>query len=397
MEKLHEAIKTVQDGMSKRKAESIYGIPRKTLTRHLEGRVKKPGSLGRFDNVFGKEAEQVLVDHALKLQQMFFGLSTKEFRKLAYEFAEKLGIVHRFNNDSAGKTWMRLFLSRHPELVIQSPEPTSLGRAVGFNKPSVQKFFDLYRDELSKDNYSSDRVFNMDESGVTVVHRPGKVLSRKGQKQIGKLTSGEKGQTTTVICAVSASGIYVPPMMIFKRQRFTNLLLQGSPPGTVGACSPNGWVDSELFLTWLNHFISVVKPTQSRKVILILDGHSSHKTLAAVELARNSGVVMISLPPHTTHRVQPLDRTVFGPLKAHYNGECDKWMVSHVGQRISQYDIASLFGKAYLKTATMDKAISGFECTGLWPYNPDVFGEDEFLPSMITDEPQPGSSNDKVS
>lgn len=237
----------------------------------------------------------------------------------------------------------------------------------------------------------------MDESGVTVVHRPGKVLSRKGQKQIGKLTSGEKGQTTTVICAVSASGIYVPPMMIFKRQRFTNLLLQGSPPGTVGACSPNGWVDSELFLTWLNHFISVVKPTQSRKVILILDGHSSHKTLAAVELARNSGVVMISLPPHTTHRVQPLDRTVFGPLKAHYNSECDKWMVSHVGQRISQYDIASLFGKAYLKTATMDKAISGFECTGLWPYNPDVFGEDEFLPSMITDEPQPGSSNDKVS
>ena len=173
--------------------------------------------------------------------------------------------------------------------------------------------------------------------------------------------------------------------------------MQGSPPGTVGACSPNGWVDSELFLTWLNHFISVVKPTQSRKVILILHGHSSHKTLAAVELARNSGVVMISLPPHTTHRVQPLDRTVFGPLKAHYNSECDKWMVSHVGQRISQYDIASLFGKAYLKTATMDKAISGFECTGLWPYNPDVFGEDEFLPSMITDEPQPGSSNDKVS
>jgi len=58
---------------------------------------------------------------------MFFGLSAKEFRKLAYEFAEKLGIVHRFNNDSAGKTWMRLFLSRHPELVIRSPELICIG------------------------------------------------------------------------------------------------------------------------------------------------------------------------------------------------------------------------------------------------------------------------------
>jgi len=56
-------------------------------------------------------------------------------------------------------------------------------------------------------------------------------------------------------------------------------------------------------------------------VILILDGHGSHKTLAAIEYARDHGIVMISLPPHTTHELQPLDLTLFGPLKAHYNAE----------------------------------------------------------------------------
>ena len=45
-------------------------------------------------------------------------------------------------------------------------------------------------------------------------------------------------------------------------------------------------------------------------------------------------IVMICFPPHSTHRMQPLDRTVYGPMKAAYNRECDKWMTSHVGQRI---------------------------------------------------------------
>jgi len=128
----------------------------------------------------------------------------------------------------------------------------------------------------------------MDESGLTVVHRPGKVLSKCRQKQVGKTTSDEKGQTTTVICAISASGFYVPPMLIFKWKRFTELLLRGSPPGTVGACSANGWVDSELFIKWLVYFIAVIKSTLTKK-FLIVDGLSSHKTLAATELARNNG------------------------------------------------------------------------------------------------------------
>ena len=170
-------------------------------------------------------------------------------------------------------------------MAVRTPEPTSLGRAVGFNKPSVYKFYELYKAQLSKEVYTSDRIFNMDESGLTVVHTPGKVLAKRGHKQIGKVTSGEKGQTTTVICAVSASGFYVPPMLIFKRKRMTELLLRGSPPGAIGACSANGWVDSDLFIKWLTHFIAVVKPSSTNKVILIVDGHGSHKTLAAIELA----------------------------------------------------------------------------------------------------------------
>jgi hypothetical protein len=76
------------------------------------------------------------------------------------------------------------------------------------------------------------------------------------------------------------------------------------------------------------------------QVLLLVDGHASHKCLSVVTYARDNGVVMVCLPPHTTHRLQPLDRTVYGPLKTYYNSECDQWMIANAGRRISFYEIA---------------------------------------------------------
>ena len=141
-DKLQEALNEVRAGeLSKKKAEVMYGVPRRTLSRHLKGEVQKVGSLGRFACNLPPEFEAALVAHAVLLQQMLFGLNTVELRKLAYEIAEKKKLAHRFKNQMAGRTWMQGFLQRHPELVIRTPEPTSLGRAVGFNEPRVRQFF----------------------------------------------------------------------------------------------------------------------------------------------------------------------------------------------------------------------------------------------------------------
>jgi len=43
----------------------------------------------------------------------------------------------------------------------------------------------------------------------------------------------------------------------------------------------SGWMDSDLFVCWLQHFIKFVKPSRDQPVLLLLDGHGSHKTLEA--------------------------------------------------------------------------------------------------------------------
>ena len=121
-------------------------------------------------------------------------------------------------------------------------------------------------------------------------------------------------------------------------------------------------------------------------MILLVDGHVSHKTLAVVEKARKS-VVMLCFPPHTTLLLQPLDRCFFGSLKKRYNSEGDKFKTTHPGQRISTYDIAELFSNSFMNSSTMAKAVNGFKCCGLWPYNPDVFKDEDFMPAAVTDEP----------
>ena len=81
----------------------------------------------------------------------------------------------------------------------------------------------------------------MDETGITNVQRPGKVVATKGARHVAKVTSGERGATVTVVCAINAAGgCYLPPMFIFPRKRMVAALMNGAPPESVGYCSPNG-------------------------------------------------------------------------------------------------------------------------------------------------------------
>lgn len=390
-ERLNEALDAIKSGtLSIRQASGDFSIPRKTLQRHLKGCVLKPGYLGRFRTVFDDKFQDELVSHILQMQQMFYGLTSKDVCKLAFDLAEKEGLDHPFNKEKglAGRDWLGKFMKTH-DITLRKPEATSIARAVGFNKPSVDKFYGLLKSELQNFPYQAKNIWNVDESGLTTVHRPQKVLAKKGQKQVGKVTSGERGKNVTIVCSMNATGVYIPPMIIFPRKRLAPALTRGLPPGSVARVSDNGWITKELFLEWLKHFVDSTKCSKEQKCILILDGHFSHKCLQVVTFAKDHGITMIILPPHCTHKMQPLDKTFFGPLKTNYNVEADKWMLVHPGCRISFYELSQLFGTAYTETATMRKAVRGFESTGLWPFNPEIFDEADFAPAGVTDEPQP--------
>ena len=63
------------------------------------------------------------------------------------------------------------------------------------------------------------QVFNADETRVSVVHKPGKVIAQLGRRNVYSITSAERGKTHTILSCVFATGYTVPPMMNFPQKR----------------------------------------------------------------------------------------------------------------------------------------------------------------------------------
>ena len=146
------------------------------------------------------------------------------------------------------------------------------------------------------------QIYNMDETGHST---PSKVISTTGKRQVEAATSAERGTNTTGVYCHSPTGHFIPPMLIFKRKRLADSLNIDAPNGTVFSCTESGWIDTDVFLQWLHHFISCMKSSPENKHLLLLDGHIYHsRNLEEIKLARENSVVMLSFPAHTIHRLQ---------------------------------------------------------------------------------------------
>lgn len=297
----------------------------------------------------------------------------------------------------AGKDWLLGFQRRHPQLAIRTPEPTSAARARCFNQTNVDKFFDILSSVQADHFFPPHRIFNVNETGVTMVQtKPTRILGLRGKKQIGTLTSAERGVLATAVCCMSAGGQFVPPFLIFPRVRMKQELKDGAPPGTGFACHPSGWMQLSIFTEWFLHFLAHTKPSVDDPALLIMDGHMTHiKNLDVIRLARDNYVTIVVLPPHCSHRMQPLDVSFMKPLNAYYVRAIETFLRNNPGRQVTIYKLSALFGEAYLQAAVPNTAINGFKNTGICPLNKHVFGEADFLPAHPTDIPLNGEQEEE--
>ena len=87
-----------------------------------------------------------LVTHIKTLDEIIFVITRCDLMYLAYQVERAHGCESGFNSETqaAGKKWYSLFMNRHPDLKLRSPEATSLARVHGFNAEAVSEFFNLY-------------------------------------------------------------------------------------------------------------------------------------------------------------------------------------------------------------------------------------------------------------
>ncbi|XP_043234050.1 MFS-type transporter clz9-like [Amphibalanus amphitrite] len=394
--------------MTTLQAARVYGVPRSSLQRRVWGKCNVKVALGPRKQVFTPAQEIRLKEHILKMEKMFFGLTPKDVRSLAFQYAEINKFPHGLKNGIAGMDWLQGFLSRHKDLALRTPEATSAARAKGFNKQMVSKFFDIL-EKVSKNVKGPHAVYNVDETGITTVQsKPNRIFARRGKKQVGSVTSAERGELTTAVVCMSAVGNFVPPMMILPRTKENQNLEEGAPPGTVFVYHRSGWMQTDIFTRWFQHFLRHAKPSAEEPVLLILNGHltlTHTRNLDLIELARDNHVTIVVIPPHTSHRLQPLDVGFMKPLSTFYSFYSYSSTSTACTLRLSRSSSGKI--QAEWSLSTRWRAYSVRHTSGLrhhlqlstpsgnaayvYPTDRDVFAEEDYTPSEVTDVSCPES------
>lgn len=194
----------------------------------------------------------------------------------------------------------------------------------------------------------------------------------------------------TAAFAVNAAGNAIPPSLIFPRVKFHQHFLRDGPTGCDGDANPSGWMMEQNFVKFTKHFVSYAP--ERRPSLLLLDNHDSHLSAEALDYFKANAVTLLSFPPHCSHKLQPLDRSVYGPLKKQINTACDAWVCTNK-RPMTIYDIPSILARAAPLALTPVNIMAGFKVSGIFPLNPEIFTDSDFMPSYFTDRPAPAVPN----
>jgi hypothetical protein len=141
------------------------------------------------------------------------------------------------------------------------------------------------------------------------------------------------------------------------------------------ASSKSGWSNNEFALTYLKQIFDPYtcdKASRSCR-LLIIDGHQSHVNWDFLTTCNRFRILVCILPPHTTHRLQPLDVSLFQPLATAYSKGLNTLMYNGEGHvQVTKRLFWPLFRDAWKLSFTTSNIESGWRKTGLWPFNPPL-------------------------
>ena len=362
---MKKAIDEVSRGCSIRSAAIMYGIPRSTLSDHVNGK-----SSGRSGGAYlSQEEELELADFLCEAASIGIPRTRKDVLALVQNILSSRG-----RDVTVTMGWMDRFMQRHPRISLKSAVPLSKSRAKATDADALQKYFDLL-ETCFKDNgiEDPDQIYNRDETGLPMNPPSQKVLASKG-KQVCRITGNDKSQTTVLACTC-ATGTVLPPFIVIDRQTLHPSFANGEVPGTYYGTSTNGWMNQELFQGWFTKlFLEHIPP--KRPVVLLMDGHSSHYCPNTIRCAAEHQVILFTLPPNTTHITQPLDRACFAPLKLAWREECHHFQTTHPGKVVNRIDFSGIFARAWYRSMKMDTIIAGFRVAGIHPLNKEALLKD---------------------
>ncbi|CEL11935.1 hypothetical protein ASPCAL15029 [Aspergillus calidoustus] len=243
-------------------------------------------------------------------------------------------------------------------------------------------------------------MYNMDEKGflIGVLSKAKRIFSRRDNETDGsqqRVQDGNREWITTIGC-ICADGTSLSPGLIYQAAsgNLQDSWLQDFKNEThhcFFASSKTGWTNNDLGFAWIRDVFDRETKEKARRRwrLLIMDSHGSHLTPQIMEFCMANRIHIATFPPHSTHRLQPLDVGIFSPLSQAYSDQLEAFMHECQGlSSITKRDFFRLFWPAWEKALSTKNIESAWKSTGLAPFNPEVI----LKKFSKKEEPRPSSS-----
>ena len=382
--------------MSSNQAAKQFGVDKKALLRRVRGEIPVDAHVGR-QTVLTSEQERELAECIVLVAEWGWGFTKPEVKDLIQKYCVVNDVENPFRDARPGYDWMGAFLKRHPTIVPRKTEQLSSSRARAQDPYIVAEWFHLLETELNKAGVADrpEQIFNVDESGFVTDPKSDVVLAKRGSRRVNQAIGGSGREQVTVNCGGSAAGQVLPPYVIYKGKNLYFEWTQGGPNNASYTTSEKGWMEGAQFQDWFQRvFIKETAHLGHHPRILIFDGHASHLTFALVEEAKRNNVVLLRLPAHLTHLLQPFDKSVFRPVKQYWQQLLREYARTHNGP-VSKNAFPKMLKRLYDKQFTAEQVTSGFKTCGIFPLDRSVVPYADLQPTpfmvLATLQPQPAN------
>ncbi|KAJ5904761.1 uncharacterized protein N7473_001677 [Penicillium subrubescens] len=351
------------------------GIPASTLWRRANN---KPSIVDKAANqqYLTPQEEQALVEYVLRLANNGYPLPVKFLRSLALVIARQRSSTFQIIDPSLeirppGKNWPQGFYLRHPQLKARRLRAIDWKRDDRQIEEKVQHWFAVIGCELADPAILRENVYNMDETGVLLsVLNSLKVLVGKDDLRKHRGTTVKRTLVTAVEC-ISADGRSLHPLIIWPASTHRGSWTTHATPGWHFACSKTGYTNTEISLYWIEHVFNPQTRERAgdRPRLLICDGFGTHESLEVMKFCFANRIILCRLPSHTSHKLQPCDVGVFGPLKTAYRAQVEQACRAGVGT-IGKPHFTYLYDRARKEALTPRNIRSAWSKSGLFPFDP---------------------------
>jgi hypothetical protein len=365
------ALQAYQRGQfrSIRAAANSYDVDRSTLQRRARG-VPPQRDTRPTNTKLTQLEENCLEEWILLMDQRGLAPRADTVRQMA-----NLLLSKRAPELKVGINWVRNYVLRHDSLKSRFNRKYDYQRALCEDPRLLRDWFQLVHNTQAKYGIAQEDIYNFDETVFQMgVISTAKVISGSQRARPVSIQPGNREWVTAIEC-VRATGESIPPMIIFKGKMHLSTWYAaelGIPSNWTIGVSDNGWTTDTLGLTWLTEVFE--KHTKDRTIgkyrLLILDGHGSHGTPEFDLFCREHSIVTLCMPPHSSHLIQPLDVSCFGPLKKAYSKQVELQMQGGINH-INKPDFLTNYSKSRLQALSSSNILGGFAATGLVPFNPE--------------------------